>query len=95
MESDLGATVTGGDFFDLALERGSLCRDILDRDFKQFTDLFAIKREIDSAVSNVRCRTSLSGNVIDLKLRRRLYSRRYQAVNVADANISGGFQSAF
>jgi len=54
-----GATVTSEDFFDQALGRGSRCRvckEGLDCDFRQFTELFA--REIDKAVSEARCRTS-------------------------------------
>ena len=52
-----GETVTSGDFFDRALKAGSrcrVCREGLDDDFRQFTNLFA--REIDDAVSRVRYR---------------------------------------
>src|SRR6266511_618194 len=52
-----GATVTSGDFFDKALEEGSrcrVCREDLNYDFRQFTNLLA--REIDDAVSKARYR---------------------------------------
>ena len=47
-----GATVTSGDFFDQALVSGSrckVCKENLDHDFRQFTDIFAMK--INDAVS--------------------------------------------
>jgi len=59
-----GSTVTSGDFFDQALKEGSqcrCCRENLDRDFRQFTNIFADK--IDEAVSQARYRISLSGNL--------------------------------
>ncbi len=61
-----GSTVTSGDFFDQALKEGSqcsCCEENLDRDFRQFTNIFA--REIDNAVSQARYRILLSaGNLL-------------------------------
>lgn len=50
-----GSTVMSGDFFDKALAAGARCRVCkknLDRDFREFVDLFA--REVDRAVSQAR-----------------------------------------
>jgi hypothetical protein len=54
-ERPWGTTVTSGDFFEKALVEGSKCRVCkkdLDRDFRQFADVFASK--INDAVSQAR-----------------------------------------
>jgi len=56
-----GTTVKTGDFFDQALKAGARCKvcaEGLDHDFREFVDIFA--REVDSAVSRARYRTTSS-----------------------------------
>ena len=76
-----GATVTSGDFFDQALRDGSrcrVCRENLDHDFRQFTNIFASK--IDDAVSEARCPSRLSVWCTNINFWHRfnLYSRTYK-----------------